>query len=48
MLPYEASYLVAQRTAKVKNPNTIAEELILLCAKDIVSVMMGSVYLIKL
>jgi hypothetical protein len=44
----EASYLVAQRIAKVKIPHTIAEELILPCAKDIVSVMMGSDYLIKL
>jgi hypothetical protein len=38
----EASYLVAQRIAKIKKPHTIAEELILPCAKDIVSVMMGS------
>jgi hypothetical protein len=43
----EASYLVAQRIAKVKKPHTTAEELILPCAKDIVSVMMGSDYLIS-
>jgi hypothetical protein len=43
----ETSYFVAQRTAKVKKPHTIAEELILPCAKDTVSVMMGSDYLIK-
>jgi hypothetical protein len=34
--------------AKVKKPHTIAEELILPCTKDIVSVMMGSDYLITL
>jgi hypothetical protein len=44
----EALYLVAQRIAKVKKLHTISEELILPCAKDIVSVMMGSDYLIKL
>jgi hypothetical protein len=44
----EASYLVAQRIVKVKEPHTIAEELILPCAKYFVSVMMGSDYLIKL
>jgi hypothetical protein len=44
----KASYLVTQRTAKVKKLHTIAEELILPCAKDIVSVMIGSDYLIKL
>jgi hypothetical protein len=44
----EASYLVAQRIAKVKKPHTTAEELILPCAKDILSFMMGSDYLIKL
>jgi hypothetical protein len=44
----EALYLVAQRIAKVKKPHSTAEELILPCAKDIVSVMMGSDYLIKL
>jgi hypothetical protein len=44
----EASYLVAQRIAKVKKLHTITEELILPCAKDIASVMMGSDYLIKL
>jgi hypothetical protein len=41
----KASYLVAQRIAKVKKTHTIAEECY---AKDIVSVMMGSDYLIKL
>jgi hypothetical protein len=44
----EASYLVAQRIAKVNKPHTIAEELILPCTTDIVSVMIGSDYLIKL
>jgi hypothetical protein len=44
----EASYLVAQRIAKVKKPHIITEELILPCVKDIVSVMMGSDYLIEL
>jgi hypothetical protein len=44
----EASYLATQRIAKVKKLHTIAEELILPYTKDIVSVMMGSDYLIKL
>jgi hypothetical protein len=44
----EVSYLVAQRSAKVKTPQTGEEELILPCAKDIVSVVMGSDYLIRL
>jgi hypothetical protein len=44
----EASYLVAQRIAKVKEPHITAEELILPCAKDIVSIRMGSDNLIKL
>jgi hypothetical protein len=45
---FEASYLVAQRIAKVKKPHTVTEELILPCAEDIASVMRGSDYLIKL
>jgi hypothetical protein len=44
----EASYLVTQRIAKVKKQHTIVEELILPCAKDVVSVMMGGEFLIKL
>jgi hypothetical protein len=44
----EASYIVVQRIAKVKEPHTTAEKLILPCAKDIVSVMLGSDYLLKL
>jgi hypothetical protein len=39
-------YLVAKRTAKVKKPHTIAAELMLPCAKDIVSIIMGSDYVI--
>jgi hypothetical protein len=41
----EASYLLAQRIAKVEKPHTIAEELTLPCAKDIVSVVMRNDYL---
>jgi hypothetical protein len=40
----EASHLVTQKIVKVKKPHRTAEELILPCAKDVVSVMMGSYY----
>jgi hypothetical protein len=43
----KASYLVAQRI-KTKNTHTTVEELILPCAKDIVSIMIGNDYTLKL
>ena len=44
----EASYLVALKIAKAKKPHTIAEELLLPCAKDIVRLMIGQEYVKKL
>ena len=48
MAAIEASYLVAFRIAKAKKPHTIAEELLLPATKDIVRVMLGAEYGIKL
>ena len=43
----EASPRVAQRTAEAKDPRTIAQELLLPCAKHMVRIVTGSVSLIK-
>ena len=48
MAANEASYLVALRIAKAKKPHTIAEELLLPAAIDIVRVMLGAEYVNKL
>ncbi|XP_066450060.1 SCAN domain-containing protein 3-like [Eleutherodactylus coqui] len=44
----EASYLVALRIARAMKPHTIAEDLLLPAAKDIVRVMIGNEYVQKL
>ncbi|XP_034288737.2 protein FAM200B [Pantherophis guttatus] len=44
----EASYLVAHRIAKAMKPHTIAEDLLLPVAKDIVRVMIGDEFVKKL
>ena len=44
----EASYRVSLRIAKAKNPHTIGEELIMPCAKEIVSLMIGEDIVSKL
>ena len=43
----EASHSVSQRSARAKEPHTIAEELTLACAKDTLSIVTGSVSLMK-
>jgi hypothetical protein len=44
----EALYLVAQRIAKTKRTHTIAEEIILHCGKDVLSIMTENDYILKL
>ena len=44
----EASYRVSLRIAKAKSPHTIGEELIMPCAKEMVSLMIGEDMVSKL
>ena len=44
----EASYRVSKRIAKAKSPHTIGEELIMPCAKEMVSLMIGEYMVSKL
>lgn len=44
----KASYLISQRIAKAKKPNTIGEDLIMPAALEICDVLSGSVYTTKL